>query len=93
MAAHFSAKHVQKVVGIESRGFIFGAPLALLHAGFVPARKPKKLPTAVLREEYQFEYGTDAIEIHLDAITQAKTSPSLMICYHRRHGACRGPAG
>ncbi len=73
MAAHFRAKHVQKVVGIESRGFIFGAPLALkLDAGFVPARKPKKLPAAVLREEYQLEYGTDAIEIHQDAITHGE---------------------
>ena len=68
-AAHFSGKHVQKVVGIESRGFIFGAPLALnLGAGFVPARKPKKLPAATVRAEYQLEYGTDALEMHVDAI-------------------------
>jgi adenine phosphoribosyltransferase len=73
MAAHFSQKHVQKIVGIESRGFIFGAPLALqLGAGFVPARKPKKLPAAVLREEYQLEYGTDAVEMHQDAIAQGE---------------------
>lgn len=73
MAAHFREKPVQKVIGIESRGFIFGAPLALqLGAGFVPARKPKKLPAAILREEYQLEYGTDAIEMHLDAITQGE---------------------
>jgi adenine phosphoribosyltransferase len=74
MAAHFQAtpvgnKKIQKVVGIESRGFIFGAPLALrLGAGFVPARKPKKLPAATIREEYALEYGTDALEIHADAI-------------------------
>ena len=68
-AAHFTVKKVQKVVGIESRGFIFGAPLALkLSAGFVPARKPKKLPAATVREEYQLEYGTDALEMHVDAI-------------------------
>ncbi len=66
---HFAQKKVQKVVGIESRGFIFGAPLALkLGAGFVPARKPKKLPAATVREEYQLEYGTDALEMHADAI-------------------------
>lgn len=68
-ATHFAAKQVQKVVGIESRGFIFGAPLALkLNAGFVPARKPKKLPAATVREEYQLEYGTDALEMHVDAM-------------------------
>ncbi len=68
-AAHFAPKNVQKVVGIESRGFIFGAPLALkLGVGFVPARKPKKLPAATVREEYQLEYGTDALEMHVDAI-------------------------
>ncbi len=68
-ATHFGRKKVQKVVGIESRGFIFGAPLALkLEAGFVPARKPKKLPAATVWEEYQLEYGTDALEMHVDAI-------------------------
>lgn len=68
-ARHFAPKQVQKVVGIESRGFIFGAPLALqVNAGFVPARKPKKLPAATVREEYQLEYGTDALEMHVDAI-------------------------
>ncbi len=73
MSAHFRRKQVRKVVGIESRGFIFGAPLALqLGAGFVPARKPKKLPAVALREEYQLEYGTDAVEIHQDAITQGE---------------------
>ena len=70
LAGHFSQKGIQKVVGIESRGFIFGAPLALnLNAGFVPARKPKKLPAAAVREEYQLEYGTDALEMHVDAIS------------------------
>ncbi|MDZ7344465.1 MAG: adenine phosphoribosyltransferase [candidate division KSB1 bacterium] len=73
MAEHFRDKKIQKVVGIESRGFILGAPLALrLGAGFVPARKPKKLPAPTLREEYQLEYGTDAIEIHLDAISKGE---------------------
>jgi len=60
---------VEKVVGVESRGFILGAPLAYrLGAGFVPIRKPGKLPAATLRQEYVLEYGTDAIEIHKDAI-------------------------
>jgi len=70
MTAQFHDKKIQKVVGIESRGFIFGAPLALrLGAGYVPARKPKKLPAATVREEYALEYGTDALEMHVDAIS------------------------
>ncbi len=60
---------VDVVVGIESRGFIFGTPVALaLGASFVPARKPGKLPRAVRRLEYSLEYGTDALEVHTDAI-------------------------
>lgn len=60
---------VDKVVGIESRGFILGAPVAeRLRAGFVPARKPGKLPAATLRQSYDLEYGSDALEIHEDAI-------------------------
>ncbi|MBN2029379.1 adenine phosphoribosyltransferase [bacterium] len=60
---------VDVVVGIESRGFIFGGAMAVeLAAGFVPVRKPGKLPAATLREEYKLEYGTDAVEIHRDAI-------------------------
>ncbi|HEV8538453.1 MAG TPA: adenine phosphoribosyltransferase [Bacteroidota bacterium] len=66
---HYSRQHIDKIVGIESRGFIFGSVLAYkLHAGFVPIRKPKKLPWKTLREEYQLEYGKDALEIHVDAI-------------------------
>ncbi len=61
---------VAKVVSVESRGFILGAPLAYrLGAGFVPVRKPNKLPADKLREEYALEYGTDAVEIHKDAIS------------------------
>ena len=57
------------VVGIESRGFLFGVPIAQrLRLGLVPARKPGKLPRATLREEYALEYGTNALEIHEDAI-------------------------
>ena len=63
-------KGVTKVVGIESRGFIGGSILAFeLGAGFVPCRKPGKLPADTIREEYDKEYGKDVIEIHRDAIT------------------------
>lgn len=64
-------KGVTKVVGIESRGFIGGSILAFeLGAGFVPARKPGKLPAATIANTYEKEYGTDTIEIHSDAITE-----------------------
>lgn len=66
----YKDKGITKVVGIESRGFIFGAALAArLGAGFVTARKPGKLPAEVVEEVYQKEYGTDAIQIHKDAIS------------------------
>jgi adenine phosphoribosyltransferase len=62
-------KKITKVVGIESRGFIIGGILAeKLNAGFVPIRKPKKLPAEVISANYSLEYGTDSIEIHKDAI-------------------------
>ncbi|BAZ90671.1 adenine phosphoribosyltransferase [Raphidiopsis curvata NIES-932] len=61
---------VDCVVGMESRGFIFGAPLAYkLASGFVPVRKKGKLPAAVHRIDYQLEYGTDSLEVHQDALT------------------------
>ena len=57
------------VAGIESRGFIFGAPLACkLNAGFVTVRKPNKLPADTIKETYDLEYGTDTIEMHADAV-------------------------
>ncbi len=57
------------IVGMESRGFIFGPPLAYsLNAGFIPVRKPGKLPAAVNAVEYELEYGTDKLEIHQDAV-------------------------
>lgn len=62
-------KRVDKVIGIEARGFIMAAPVAFhLNAGFVPVRKAGKLPWAVVREEYALEYGTDQLEIHRDAL-------------------------
>lgn len=71
--AKYQGERIDKVVGIESRGFIFGAPLAYkLGAGFVPVRKPNKLPAETLKEEYALEYGTDAVEVHIDAITQGE---------------------
>ena len=70
IAAIYKDKGITKVAGIESRGFIAGAAVAArLGAGFVPVRKPGKLPATALRESYQKEYGTDSIEIHADAIT------------------------
>ncbi|SDK56066.1 adenine phosphoribosyltransferase [Natronincola ferrireducens] len=61
--------NVDIVVGPESRGFLAGAPVAYkIGAGFVPVRKPGKLPAETIRHEYQLEYGTDALEIHRDAI-------------------------
>ena len=69
MAAPFGEARIDVVVGMESRGFIFGAALAdRLHAGFVPVRKPGKLPARSLRVSYELEYGSDALEIHADAI-------------------------
>ena len=64
-----NGKKINKVVGMESRGFLFGPMLACkLNAGFVPIRKPGKLPSTTLSETYDLEYGTDTLEIHIDAI-------------------------
>lgn len=69
MVVPLNGKRVDKILAIESRGFILGAPIALqLGAGLVPARKVGKLPWKTRRLEYALEYGTDAIEVHLDAI-------------------------
>ena len=69
MAAHYADTPVDIVAAIESRGFIFGAPLAYrLGAGFVPVRKPGKLPTRAINESYSLEYGTNTLEMHADAI-------------------------
>jgi adenine phosphoribosyltransferase len=69
LAAHYIERKVDLVLGIEARGFIFGPALAYrLNAGFVPVRKPGKLPAAVERVTYDLEYGSDALEIHKDAI-------------------------
>ena len=67
---NYKAHSFDKIVGTEARGFLFGAPLALaMGIGFVPVRKPKKLPRATISESYELEYGTDELEIHKDAIS------------------------
>src|SRR6266571_736223 len=72
MAAPFAQLGVSRVISIESRGFLLGAPIALaLEAGLVPIRKPGKLPAARGRVEYALEYGTDALEMHRDAVGRA----------------------
>jgi adenine phosphoribosyltransferase len=69
LADHYQNQRIDLVVGVESRGFIFGMPLAYkLGAGFVPVRKPGKLPATIASESYQLEYGTNTLEIHVDAI-------------------------
>jgi adenine phosphoribosyltransferase len=71
--AELNIGEVDAVIGIESRGFILGAALAMsLGASFVPVRKPKKLPSAVYRVEYSLEYGTDTLEIHQDALAKGE---------------------
>ena len=69
MTAPFRGARISRVVSIESRGFLLGAPVALgLEAGLVPMRKPGKLPAERGRVEYALEYGTDALEMHTDAV-------------------------
>ena len=69
IALHYIDSNVTKVLGAEARGFIFGGALAYkLGAGFVPARKPGKLPWQTTKAEYALEYGTDTLEMHMDAI-------------------------
>ena len=69
LCAHYNGTKVDVVAGMEARGFIFAPALAYrLNAGFVPIRKPKKLPGKVASVSYQLEYGTDSMEIHEDAI-------------------------
>jgi adenine phosphoribosyltransferase len=66
---HFADRQVDRVLGIEARGFIIGAPVAYrFGAGFVPVRKAGKLPWTVEKQEYVLEYGTDLLEIHRDAV-------------------------
>ncbi len=69
LAQHYIGHDIDLVLGIEARGFIFGPALAYrLNAGFVPVRKPRKLPAPTVRVTYDLEYGSDSLEIHQDAI-------------------------
>jgi adenine phosphoribosyltransferase len=69
VAAPFADREIDKVLGVEARGFILAAPVAYrFGAGFVPVRKTGKLPWKIEREEYELEYGTDLLEIHGDAV-------------------------
>lgn len=68
-AAHYIGKNIDLVLGTEARGFIFAPAIAYrLNAGFVPVRKPKKLPAETAKVSYDLEYGSDSLEIHLDAV-------------------------
>lgn len=70
LAQKLASQKIDRVVGIESRGFIFGASLAYkLGCGFIPVRKPNKLPATTMTQEYALEYGKDMLEIHTDALT------------------------
>lgn len=70
LAAPYLDQDIQKVVGVESRGFIFGTPVAgRLNAGFVPVRKPGKLPCETIEASYDLEYGSDSLYMHKDAIS------------------------
>ncbi|MGB0066623.1 MAG: adenine phosphoribosyltransferase, partial [Isosphaeraceae bacterium] len=67
---HFQGRDIDVIAAAEARGFIFGAPLAMrMGAGFVPIRKPGKLPYATIAQEYQLEYGNDRLEVHTDALS------------------------
>ena len=69
LAEQFRNEDIDYIVGLESRGFLFGMPLAyLFNAGFIPIRKPNKLPGETISETYELEYGTDTFEIHADAL-------------------------
>ena len=73
LAAPYAGRGIDVVIGIESRGFILGAPVAeRLGAGFIPIRKPGRLPAKALKESYDLEYGQDALEIHADAIEKGQ---------------------
>lgn len=72
LAERYADSGITKVVGIEARGFIFGTALAYaLGVGFVPLRKPGKLPGKTISKSYQLEYGDDALEMHVDALSAA----------------------
>jgi adenine phosphoribosyltransferase len=70
---HYIGKQIDLILGMEARGFIFGPALAYrLNAGFVPVRKPGKLPAATIKVEYELEYGSNALEVHKDAVQKGQ---------------------
>ena len=74
IAEHYASAGITKVIGAEARGFMIGAPVAYrMRVGFVPARKPGKLPRQTRKEEYELEYGFDTLEVHEDAINAEDT--------------------
>ena len=78
LCEHYAKHHIDIVAGIEARGFIFAPALAYrLHAGFVPVRKPKKLPAKTAKISYALEYGTDTLEIHEDAVQKGRR---VLVC-------------
>lgn len=80
LQARYESYEIDFVVGIESRGFIFGAALATrLGVGFVPIRKPKKLPYVTISQKYSLEYGVDEVQIHIDAFNHIKNPKILLI--------------
>jgi len=69
LCTNFQGEKIDYIIGLESRGFIFGVPVAYkLDAGFIPIRKPNKLPAKTIKESYELEYGTDTLEMHEDAL-------------------------
>ena len=73
LAKHYERQKIDYIAGIEARGFIFGSALAYkLGVGFIPIRKPGKLPSKTERVSYELEYGTDSLEIHIDAVEPGK---------------------
>jgi adenine phosphoribosyltransferase len=78
LAEPFTDRSIEKVIGVEARGFVLAAPLARrFGAGFVPVRKPGKLPWEIERQEYELEYGTNLLEIHRDAVAPGE---KVLIC-------------
>jgi adenine phosphoribosyltransferase len=78
LAEPFAGRAIEKVIGVEARGFVLAAPLARrFGAGFVPVRKPGKLPWEIERQEYELEYGTNLLEIHRDAVAPGER---VLVC-------------
>ena len=91
LSEHYLEKKVDLVLGMEARGFIFAPALAYrLNAGFVPVRKPGKLPAATTRHDYALEYGTNTLEIHQDAIQKGQRV--IIVAMTTRPSAARAPS-